>query len=183
MKLVLFVLVLAVSLSMAADPTLFGGVGGGSTWPGSDADTVYWAQAPTGFAMASQKFTDMDSTATDCGVADDFEFLEETTINKIRWWGVYWSGAGPYPVDCYAQIYLYLDDGTGNAPTLPEHSTAIQYWAIAPGEYTELPDGDNFVIEYELPTWVVFDANVKYWIEFRKVFSFSEFGQWGWVRP
>ncbi len=182
MKLVLCLLVLAVSLSMAGHPTLFGNVGSGSNWQSSDAETILWSQLPTGNAMASQKFTDYDSTEVDCGVADDFEFTETTVMNKIRWWGAYFNGGGPDPVDCYAQIYLYNDDGTGNAPTLPEHSTAIQYWAIAPGDYTEVPDLEGFVFEYEFPTWVVFDANTKYWIEIRKVFSFSALGQWGWVQ-
>ena len=126
MKLVLFVLVLAVSLSMAAGLTAFGGVAGGSTWPGSEAETVYWTQAPTGYAHGSQYFPDNFPTY-DAGVADDFEFAVSTTINRIRWWGGYWN-PGPGPVDSPVEIYLYMDDGTGNAPTLPQHTSAIASW-------------------------------------------------------
>ncbi|NOQ22024.1 MAG: hypothetical protein GQ565_05155 [Candidatus Aegiribacteria sp.] len=181
MKLVLCVLILAVSLSMAGHPVATGNYGGTSNWQGTD-DIVVWSQLPSTGLMASQKFTDYDSTAVDCGVADDFEFTTETTINKIRWWGGYWNGAGPFPVVCYSQIYLYNDDGTGNAPTLPEHSSAINYWAIAPADYTETVDGDYFVYEYIFPADVVFDANTKYWIEIRKAFDFAGIGQWGRVQ-
>lgn len=184
MKLVFCLLILAVSISMAGQPTATGNVGNGANWQGSgsDVEDILWSQLPAEGIKASQKFTDYDSTDVDCGVADDFEFTTETTINKIRWWGGYWNGAGPFPVECYSQIYLYADDGTGNAPTLPEHASAINYWALAPADYTEDPALDYFVYEYELPEWVTFDAGVKYWVEFRKVFSFSDYGQWGTIK-
>jgi hypothetical protein len=182
MKLVLFVLVLAVSLSMAGRPTSVSDIygGGSGQGSGSEAETVYWSQLPTGYAHGSQYFTDMYPTY-DAGVADDVEFAVSTTINKIRWWGGYWNGTTSVPIDSDVEIYLYLDDGTGNAPTLPQHSSAIASWMIGPGQYTEVLDGADYLCTYEFPTWVVFDPGVKYWIEIRKAFPFSPMGQYGWV--
>ncbi len=180
MKLVLFVLVLAVSLSMAGQLSAIGGVAGGSTWPGSDAETVYWSQLPTGFAMGSQYFPDNFPTY-DAGVADDFEFAVSTTINRIRWWGGYWN-PGPGPFDSPVEIYLYMDDGTGNAPTLPQHTTAIASWMIPAGGYTETADGADFRCEYDFPTWVVFDPGMHYWIEIRKAMPLATNGQYGWIQ-
>lgn len=180
MKLAFLALVLAVSLAMAGIPTLTGDVGGTSNWQGTDVETIFWSQLPTGGAMASQYFPDMYPTY-DSGVADDFEFAEATTINKIRWWGGYWNGeAGPH--DSPVEIYLYLDDGTGNAPTLPQHFTAISVWMINPGEYTEVADGSNYLLEYVFPTFVTFDPGQKYWFEIRKAFEFTPLGQYGWVQ-
>lgn len=179
MKLVLFVLVLAVSLSMAAEPTATGHIGGGSTWAGSEAETVFLSQLPTGSAQGSQNF--IDEPTYDAGVADDFEFAETTTINRIRWWGGYWNGSAGAPVDSPVEIYLYLDDGTGNAPTLPQHSTAIDSWMINPGEYTEVADGSNWLCQYDFPLWVVFEPGQKYWFEIRKAMPFTPQGQYGWV--
>ncbi len=180
MKLVLSILVLAVSLGIAGQPSATGGVSGGSTWEGIDTEFVYWTQLPTGSAMGSQYFPDM-YPAYDSGVADDCEFAVSTTINMIRWWGGYWNGAGG-PIDSPVEIYLYLDDGTGNAPTLPQHSSAIASWMIAAGGYTEVADGANFVMRYEFPEWVVFDAGQKYWFEIRKAFPFDPLGQYGWIQ-
>ncbi len=179
MKLVLSVLVLTVSLSIAGDPTAVGPFFGGSGWQGSDAETVYWSQLPTGFAQGSQYFTDQPGTY-DAGVGDDFEFATETTINRIRWWGGYWNGTGgvAFPVE----IYLYLDDGTGNSPTLPEHTSAIDSWMVPFGDFTEVPDGADYLIEYDFPTWVVFDAGQKYWFEVRKAMPFAPNGQYGWIQ-
>jgi len=179
MKLVLSMLVLAVSLSMAAEPTAIGDIAGGTTWQGSDVETVFWTQLPTGSAMGSQNFT--DEPTYDAGVADDFEFAVSTTINRIRWWGGYWNGTAPLPIDSPMEVYLYLDDGTGNAPTLPQHSSAIASWIIPVGGYDEIADGDNFLCTYEFPEWVVFDANVTYWVEIRKAYAFDPFGQYGFV--
>lgn len=179
MKFVIVLLAL-VALSFAGDITQFGGTAGTSTWTGNDAETVYWSQPPTGDAMASQNF--LDEPTYDAGVADDVEFADATTINKIRWWGGYWNGVNPTPIDSPIEIYLYLDDGTGNAPTLPQHTSAIDSWMVAVGEYTEVADGANFVCEYIFPSWVVFDAGVKYWIEVRKAMPFAGNGQYGWIR-
>ncbi|OPL18413.1 MAG: hypothetical protein AVO35_06100 [Candidatus Aegiribacteria sp. MLS_C] len=181
MRAVLLVLVLAVSLGMAGRITAMGDTEStGSSWLGTDAETVYWSQPPTGYAMGSQFFNDM-YPEFDAGVADDFEFAEVTTINKIRWWGNYWAGSAGVPVDSPVEIYLYVDDGTGNAPTLPQHSSAIQNWMIDPGQYTEVLDGYDYMCTYEFPTWVVFDAGQKYWFEIRKAFPYLPFGQYGWV--
>jgi len=179
MKLVTVLLAIA-AIAFAGDITSAVGTGSYTgDYSGTDAETVYWSQLPTGYAMGSQNFT--DEPTYDAGVADDFEFDVTTTINKIRWWGGYWNGeAGPH--DSPVEIYLYNDDGTGNAPTLPEHSSAIATWMINPGEYTEVADGADFMCEYEFPTWVTFDAGTKYWFEIRKAFPFAPLGQYGWIQ-
>lgn len=180
MKL-LIVLFGVVAFCFAGELTLFGGNAGTSSYGGFDDETILWSQLPTGFAMASQYFDDMYPDY-DSGVADDVEFATETTVNKIRWWGGYWNGTAGDPIDSPVEIYLYNDDGTGNAPTLPQHTSAIESWTIAPGEYTEVADGDNYMVEYVFPSWVVFDADTKYWIEIRKAFPFEPLGQYGWIQ-
>ena len=179
MKFVLAFLVVSVALSFAGEPMLFGGTSSGSTFSGTDAETILWTQPPTGYAQASQKFTDQPTTY-DSGVADDFEFGTATTINRIRVWGGYWNGG--VTADTDMEIYLYLDDGTGVSPTLPEHTSAIASWMLAPGSYTEVADGANYRIEYTFPSWVVFDPNVQYWFEVRKAMSFTTNGQYGWIQ-
>lgn len=179
MKLVIFVLALAVALSFAGEITPFGGTAGVSTWTGTDAETVYWTAPPTGSAQGSQYFPDNYPTY-DAGIADDVEFAVATSVNKIRWWGGYWNGTGG-PVDSPVEIYLYMDDGTGNAPTLPQHTSAIQSWMINPGEYTEVADGANFMCEFVFDPWVDFAPGQKYWFEVRKAMNLTPFGQYGWI--
>ena len=180
MKYFLFVLVLAVSVSMANQPSATGRVAGGTSSHGSDAEVVLWSQLPTGGLMGSQNFTDFSNY--DAGVADDFEFLTSTTVNKIRWWGGYFNGSGTVPVDSLVEIYLYHDDGTGNAPTLPQHTSAFASWMVPPGSYTEVADGTNYKCEYVFPVLITFNPNMKYWIEIRKAFAFNPLGQYGWIR-
>jgi len=182
MRFVILALMLAATVSFAGDITSSGGnISNGSTWQGTDAEVVLWSQLPTGSAMGSQYFPDM-YPEYDSGVADDFQFAESTTINKIRWWGGYWNGTGGAPIDSPVEIYLYNDNGSGTAPTLPQHTSAIASWMVAPGEYTEAADGANYVCEYVFPTWVVFEPGVKYWFEIRKAFPFTPLGQYGWVQ-
>jgi len=175
-------LALAVSLGIAEHLTAMGDVisSGTSSWQGSDYEIVYWSQFPTGSPFGSQYFTDL-YPEFDAGVADDFEFAETTTITRIRWWGGYWNGSQPYPIDTSVLIYLYLDDGTGHAPTLPQHSTAIQTWIIPPGNYDEVLDGSYYRCEFDFPSGVVFDPGVKYWFEIRKSFAYTPYGLYGWV--
>ena len=175
----LVVLLSVAALSFAGGITATGGTAGTIGYHGSDAETVLWSQPPTGYAMSSQNFTEPEY---DSGVADDVEFATETTINKIRFWGGYWNGTNPVPIDSPIEIYLYMDDGTGNAPTLPEHTSAIASWIIPVGDYTEVADGANYMVEYVFPTWVVFEAGQKYWIEYRKAMPFAGCGQYGWVQ-
>ena len=180
MKLVLIVLMLSVSIITAGNLTA-NVAGISETYlQGTDVEIVYWTQPPTGGLMASQYFDDL-YPAYDAGVADDFEFTVSTSINRIRWWGGYWSGAVP-PVVSPVEIYLYFDDDTGGAPTLPQHTTAIASWMVAPGDYTEVADGSDWRCEYDFPTLVTFDPGVKYWIEIRKAFPFDPLGQYGLVR-
>ncbi len=183
MKPLLLVLVLAVSFSTAGDPTATGDIissGSGSNWQGSEYEIVRWSQLPTGSALASQNFT--DEPTYDAGVADNFEFDVFTLIMKIRWWGGYWNGSSSYPVDSPVEIYLYLDDGTGNAPTLPQHTSAIASWMIPMGDYDEVPDGSDYRCEYTFPSYVAFSAGVRYWLEIRKAYAFAPYGQYGWIQ-
>ncbi len=76
---------------------------------------------------------------------------------------------------------ILLDDGTDNAPTLPQHTSAIQSWMIFPGDYDEVPDGSNYRCEYNFYGGVTFSAGVRYWFEIRKAFAFDPYGQYGWV--
>ena len=119
-------------------------------------------------------------TVAKAGVADDFQFASETTVNMIRFWGGYWNGGTTADTDM--EIYLYLDDGSGVSPTTPEHTSAIASWMIGPGEYTEVADGANYKIEYYFPSWLVLDADTHYWIECRKAMSFAGNGQFGWIQ-
>ena len=179
MKLVLCALALAVSLSMSVDITSSGEGTSGTNWQASDGEVVMWEQLPSGNPQGSQYFTDRYPDA-DAGVADDIMFSSSTTANKIRWWGDYFNNGGaPGPVVAPVEIYLYLDDGTGTSPTLPQHTSAIQSWMIPVGDYDEIADRDCWLCTYEFPEWVVFDANVKYWIEIRKAFPFDPYGQYG----
>ena len=129
MKPLLLVLALTVSLVIAGDPTATGDIisSGTSSPQGSEYEVILWSQLPTGSALGSQYFPDMYPDY-DAGVANDFEFAETTAIKRICWWGGYWNSQGPYPIDSPVEIYLYLDDGTGNAPTLPQHTSAIASW-------------------------------------------------------
>ena len=182
MKPLLYLLALAVSLSFAENPTAMGDyISSGSGWQGSEYEVIRWSQLPTGYAMASQYFPDMYPDY-DAGVANDFEFAETTAIKRIRWWGGYWNSMGPYPVVSPVEIYLYLDDGTGNAPTLPQHTSAIASWMIPAGDYDEVLDGSDYRCEFDFYWAVVFSAGVKYWFEIRKAFPFDPYGQYGWVQ-
>ena len=180
MKLILMLVAIVATVSLAGVITPVGGTSSVSTYQGTDAETVFWSQLPTGNAMGSQNF--IDEPTYDAGVADDVEFADETTINKIRWWGGYWGGTAPTPIDSPIEIYLYMDDGTGNAPTLPQHTSAIDSWMVDVGDYTEVADGANFVCEYVFPSWVVFAPGQKYWFEVRKAMPYTPAGQYGWIQ-
>ncbi len=180
MKLVTPILALVAALGFAGEITFSGGTAGVSTWGGTDGETVFWSQLPTGYAIVSQFYDDL-YPAYDSGVADDVMFSAATCVNRIRWWGEYWNGTGG-PVDSPIEIYLYLDDGTGEAPTLPQHTSAIQSWMINPGEYTEVVDGSYYMMEYEFDPWLDFAPGQKYWIEIRKAFPFKPIGQYGWIQ-
>ncbi len=182
MKSLLFMLAFAVSLSTAEDPTATGDIiSSGSGWQGSDDEDIVWSQLPTGSAMGSQYFTDLYPDY-DAGVADNFEFDVFTIINRIRWWGAYWNTSEPIPIDAPVEIYLYLDDGTGNAPTLPQHASAIRSWTIPAGNYDEVADGGYYLCEYDYPFYVSLSAGVRYWLEIRKAFPWEPCGQYGWIQ-
>ena len=180
MKLVFCALALTASLSMSVDITSSGEGSSGTNWQPSDSETLLWEQLPTGTPHGSQYFTDRYPDA-DAGVADDVMFASTTKANKIKWWGGYFNTTASLPVVAPVEIYLYNDIGSGFCPTLPQHSSAIDSWMIGVGEYAEVADQDNWLCTYEFPEWVVFEANVKYWIEIRKAYAFDPYGQYGFV--
>lgn len=182
MKFLLLMLALAVSLSIAENPTAMRDPisSSGSGWQGSEYEWLHWSQPPNWVPLASQYFTDLYPD-WDSGVANDFMFPIQTTVNIIRWWGDYWNTSEPFPIASPVEIYLYLDNGFGNAPTLPQHSSAIASWMIPIGSYDEVADGDYYLCEYVFPEWVVFDIGVTYWVEIRKAYAFDPYGQYGWV--
>lgn len=180
MKLVLSLFALVATISFAGAITTTGGTSSVSTYHGTDTETILWSQLPTGSAMASQNFT--DEPTYDAGIADDFEFATETTINKIRWWGGYWGGTNPLPIVAPIEIYLYMDDGSDSSPTLPQHTSAIDSWMVDATDYTEVADGSNYVCEYVFPSSIVFDPGQKYWFEVRKAMDYAGNGQYGWIQ-
>jgi hypothetical protein len=114
-------------------------------------------------------------------VADDFWFEEETVVTDFHWYGGFWGGTAFDPVDF--EIYIYADDGTGNAPTgggMPDPSSTALWTGFFPG-VTGLPLDPNGFYSYE----VVFDppftamAGEKYWIAAVSYFCFPP--QWGWA--
>ena len=183
MKFLLLMLALAVSLSMGGHPTAMGDVTNSRSnlqdYDYNPPDPL-WSQLPTGNPMASQYFTDLYPD-WDAGIANDFMFPVDIRINIIHWWGGYWNTSEPLPIVAPVEIYIYFDDGTQNAPTLPQHTSAIQSWMIDVGDYDEVADGDNYLCIYEFPEWIWFEADVIYWIEIRKAYAFDPYGQYGWI--
>jgi hypothetical protein len=115
-------------------------------------------------------------------VADDFILTDAMNVTDVHWWGIYWNGT---PLDaCDFYIYIYADDGTGNAPTgggMPDPSPT----ALATYFFTGLtgqPLDPNGFYEYNVTLSPPFsaNANVKYWIAIQAVFAFPP--QWGWAQ-
>lgn len=115
-------------------------------------------------------------------IADDFIFTDAMDVTDVHWWGAYWNGTALDYCDFY--IYIYADDGTGNAPTgggMPDPSPT----ALATYFFTGLsgqPEDPNGFREYNVTLSPPFSAsaNVKYWIAIQAVFPFPP--QWGWAQ-
>jgi len=142
-------------------------------------ETVIWSQLPTGYPLASQYFPDL-YPEYDAGVAVDIQYDELKCFDLICWWGDYWNSTTPPPIDAPLELYIYEDDGTGNAPTLPQHISAIRSYSIEAGSYDEYQDGNYWKCVYDMPEYFYCLPDQKYWIEIRKVMPFSNDGQWGW---
>ncbi len=142
-------------------------------------ETTVWSQLPTGYPLASQYFPDLYPNY-DSGVAVDIQFDETTCFSEIYWWGDYWNGTTTPPILASLEIYIYEDDGTGNAPTLPQHTSAVRSYSFEAGAYWEEEDGDYWRCRCYLPYPFYCLGGQKYWIEIRKVMPFNPDGQWGW---
>jgi hypothetical protein len=128
----------------------------------------------------------MSSQRDDCypfisQVADDFWFEEETIVTDFHWYGCFWGGNPIDPMDF--EIYIYADDGTGNAPTgggMPDPSPTALWAGFFPG-VTGMPLDPNGFYSYEVildPPFTAM-AGEKYWIAAVSWFCFPP--QWGWT--
>lgn len=178
---VLFSLLLVTAFpSMAGPITSYGGAPSERThFPSTAGETIIWSQLPTGYGYSSQYFLDM-YPEYDSGVASDFQFDTYESFNIVRWWGEYWNSSLWPPLDAAVEVYIYEDDGTGNAPTLPQHSSAIRYYSYTSEYYSEVEDGEYWKYECELYDHFTCLPGQKYWIEIRRVMEFDPYGQWGW---
>ena len=113
-------------------------------------------------------------------VADDFHLAIDAVITDVHWWGGFWGGDPIDPIDFY--IYIYADDGTGNAPTgggMPDPSPTALATYMFPG-VSGVVNPDGFY-EYEVildPPFQIAGCN-KYWIAIQAYFPFPP--QWGWA--
>jgi len=143
-------------------------------------DDVIWDNGQPGtWTIASQLDTGYPFNAQ---AADDFMFDTETDITGIGWYGRFWNGPPDEINPCDFNIYIYADDGTGNAPTgggmqNPE-TTALESYlfedvlGVSIGEHA-------FSYELNLPSPFTAQPQEKYWIVFQAKFDFPP--QWGWL--
>lgn len=146
----------------------FGGVGSGPI--------IYNNGANVGTAVASQYAANYPFNAQ---TADDFILLQSVSIADVHWWGGFWSGGPVNP--CGFNIYIYADDGTGNAPTggglsNPE-TTALASYSF-PG-VTGTLDGGDYEYEVDLSPPFSASAGVKYWLVIQADLDFPP--QYGWI--
>jgi hypothetical protein len=142
-------------------------------------DDIVWQNGPDdGFAVSSQRDVVYPFISQ---VADDFLFEAETTITDVHWFGGFWGGDPLDPIDF--EIYIYADDGTGNAPTgggMPDpSSTALAAYTFTGVTGLPLSSNGNYEYEVDLPTPFVCTAGEKYWLAVVSVFNFPP--QWGWI--
>jgi len=150
----------------------FSGIGG--------MDDVIWDNGQPGtWTIASQLDAGYPFNAQ---AADDFMFDTETDITGAGWYGRFWNGPPDEINPCDFNIYIYADDGTGNAPTgggmaNPE-TTALESYTLddvlgeSIGEHT-------FSYEVTLNPTFTAQPDEKYWIVFQAKFNFPP--QWGWL--
>jgi len=120
-----------------------------------------------------------ESAGIDCYMADDFQFDEETEVFDVHWIGCYWHSG--YEQAAYDwKILFYEDRGDGAAPG-----------DIFAGPYTYTqeqctPDlllDTGWSIYYEmsvnLPEYVVFPENDKFWISIWADGDAEPWSAWG----
>jgi hypothetical protein len=151
---------------------------GPSLAPQSKQDVIWDNGGATGYAYSSQ-LDELYPFVSQIG--DDFIITDNMNVTDVHWWGNFWNGTGFDPCDFY--IYIYADDGTGNAPTgggMPDPSPTALATYFFPG-VTGLPLDPNGNYQYNVTLSPPFGATggVKYWIAIQSVFPFPP--QWGWV--
>lgn len=146
---------IAVALSMLALDTTIGG-------PPTTCDSIIWDNYPAGHLPVVDSSEAGPGDVDISQVADDFMF----TVGAFEIGGVEWSG-GVQPVTEF-NIYIYADDGTGTAPTLPERSSAVFTEALIPvADVASSPNAQFrgfFDFSYCLTTSFIAEEGVKYWI-------------------
>ncbi len=115
--------------------------------------------------------------------ADDFMFTEDMLVTDVHWWGGFWNGPPDEVEPCPFYIYIYADDGTGNAPTgagMPDPAPTALASYYFPG-VSGLPLDPNGYYEYDVDLSPPFSAaaGVKYWIAIQADFPYTP--QWGWT--
>jgi len=155
----------------ASGPKRVAGSKQGVIWDnGGDAGYAYSSQLDEVYPFDSQ-------------VADDFILTDAMNVTDVHWWGAFWNGPPDEvdPSDFY--IYIYADDGTGNAPTgagmeHPQGTALATYFFPQLTGYPLSPNGNH---EYNVTLSPPFQATggVKYWIAIQAVFPYPP--QWGWV--
>ena len=133
--------------------------------------------------------------------ADDFLFDtgDDYLVRGLVWEGRYWNPGTPYNIVAF-HVYIYPDDGTGNAPCLPvadpldggtpygsdpydpgNPGCSLEHYVIPIEDVTTTGLGgtDDFEYVAELPGGVEFVASdgVKYWIAIQSENTFQP--QWG----
>jgi hypothetical protein len=103
-------------------------------------------------------------------------------VTDVHWWGGFWNGTAFDPCNFY--IYIYADNGTGNAPTgggmADPAPTALATYYF-PG-VSGLPLDPNGFYEYNVNLSPPFTATagVKYWVVIQGKFPYPP--QWGWAQ-
>jgi len=145
--------------------------------------SIIWNNGSTvsgGTAASSQKDTVYPFVSQ---VADDFQFTQDMLVTDVHWWGYIWNPVQEYdPMPFY--IYIYADNGTGNAPTGggmgdPSPTALATYFFPS---VTGLPLDANGFHEYNVnlsPSFTA-TAGVKYWIAIQAKFPYPP--QWGWAQ-
>jgi hypothetical protein len=98
-------------------------------------------------------------------IADDFQFSEDTDINGVNWYGVYYYP--PEDDNFDYEIIFYEDFGDG---TKPGAVYATYYMNNADINETLVQSEPNelyFSYAASLPSAITFNANTKYWVSFQ----------------
>lgn len=98
-------------------------------------------------------------------IADDFRFTEDTDINGVNWYGLYYFP--PEDEDFDYEIIFYEDFGDG---TKPGAVYATYYMNNADiNETIVQSEPEQLYCSYSasLPSTITFSANTKYWVSFQ----------------